>query len=164
MLLIELSSTVLPITYQIVVFTLSVHLDTFKSQDLIACCSWAPQDSCRDAGPTHQPHQRKIRYVFFQKRAIDMQTAVTIFVVSFFVGTTLVLDLPVIPIDTVRDLCEPPTHVCSDFNWHRVWYVLELVPITCRRSLITGNIQTYPPSSSSFGTRTAIRGHSSFRR
>ena len=64
----------------------------------------------------------------------------------------------------VCDLCEPPTHVCSDFNWHCVWYVLEFVPVTCRRSLITGNIQTYPPSSSSFGTRTAIRGHSSFRR
>ena len=76
MLLIELSSTVLSITCQIVVFTLSVHLDTFKSQDLIACCSWAPQDSRRDAGSTHQPHQRKIRCVFFQKRAIDMQTAV----------------------------------------------------------------------------------------
>ena len=41
----------------------------------------------------------------------------------------------------VRDHYGPPTHVDSEFDWHRVWYValVPIVGIKCRGSLIMRN-------------------------
>ena len=61
----------------------------------------------------------------------------------------------------------PPLHVVCKLNWYCVWYVVELVlvlGVEYRGLMTAGNTQISPPSSSSFGIRTATGVRSNFQR
>ena len=95
-----------------------------------------------------------------------MLARLIISLVSTFIEHPMTIDINPYPIDTfnmwviVTDL--RPMSFPNSIG--TVWYVVALVPVfgvKCRGSLIARNIQNYPRSSPSLGTRTAIRGCSS---